>query len=89
MNKIKGEQNILKKINDLPPSSSESDMNVSCMDSGAKTLYFSSIVVVVVVVISCSVTTFRVSTTEMYPSLWAIDRAVCPFCNRLMINFTY
>ena len=49
----------------LPPSSSESDMNVSCMDSGAKTLYFSSMVVVVVVVISCSVTTLRVSTTEM------------------------
>ena len=49
----------------LPPSSSESDINVSCMDSGAKTLYFSSIVVVVVVVISCSVTTLRVSTTEI------------------------
>ena len=48
-----------------PPSSSESDMNVSCIDSGAKTLYFSSTVVVVVVVTTVSVTTFRVSTREM------------------------
>ena len=49
----------------LPPSSSESDMNVSCIDSGASTLYFSSTVVVVVVVTTVSVTTFRVSTSEM------------------------
>lgn len=49
----------------LPPSSSESDMNVSCMDSGALTRYFSSTVVVVVVVTSCSVTTLSVSTTLM------------------------
>jgi hypothetical protein len=40
-------------------------MKVSCIDSGALTLYFSSMVVVVVVVISRSVTTFSVSTTEM------------------------
>ena len=40
-------------------------MNVSCIDSGATTLYFSSTVVVVVVVTTVSVTTFRVSTSEM------------------------
>ena len=40
-------------------------MKVSCIDSGAKTLYFSSTVVVVVVVTSCSVTTLRVSNTLM------------------------
>ncbi len=36
-----------------PPSSSESDMKVSCMDSGASTRYFSSVVMVVVVVTTC------------------------------------
>ena len=40
-------------------------MNVSCMLSGAVTLYFSSTVVVVVVVTSFSVTTLSVSTTLM------------------------
>merc|ERR1719220_2344694 len=35
-------------------------MNVSCIDSGARTLYFSSTVVVVVVVTTVSVTTLRV-----------------------------
>ena len=40
-------------------------MKVSCMDSGARTRYFSSVVVVVVVVTTVSVTTFSVSTTEM------------------------
>ena len=40
-------------------------MKVSCIDSGASTLYFSSTVVVVVVVTTVSVTTFSVSTTEM------------------------
>ena len=41
-------------------------MKVSCMDSGARTRYFSSVVVVVVVVVTTvSVTTFSVSTTEM------------------------
>ncbi len=29
-----------------------------------------------------SVTTFSVSTTEMYPSFWAMHRAVCPFCTK-------
>ena len=53
-------------LHHLPPSSSLSDMNVSCMDSGARTRYFSSVVVVVVVVVTTvSVTTFSVSTTEM------------------------
>lgn len=33
-----GEYNV-----DLPPSSSESDMNASCMASGATTRYFSSV----------------------------------------------
>lgn len=65
-----------------PPSSSESLMNVSCMVSGATTRYFSSVMVVVVVVTMVSVTTLRVSMTEMYPSFWAIDNAVCPCCNR-------
>ena len=51
-------------------------MNVSCIDSGAKSLYFSSTVVVVVVVTTVSVTVLRVSTREMYPSFWAIERAV-------------
>ena len=58
-------------------------MNVSCMDSGARSLYFSSTVVVVVVVTTVSVTTFRVSTSEMYPSFCAIERAVWPFCNAM------
>ena len=47
-------------LHHLPPSSSLSDMNVSCMDSGARTRYFSSVVVVVVVVVTTvSVTTFK------------------------------
>ena len=46
-------------LHHLPPSSSLSDMNVSCMDSGARTRYFSSVVVVVVVVTTVSVTTFK------------------------------
>ena len=58
-------------------------MNVSCIDSGAKSLYFSSTVVVVVVVTTVSVTTLRVSTSEMYPSFWAIERAVWPFCKAM------
>ena len=58
-------------------------MNVSCIDSGANSLYFSSTVVVVVVVTTVSVTTLRVSTSEMYPSFWAIERAVWPFCNAM------
>lgn len=62
----------------LPPSSSESLINVSCIVSGATTLYFSSVTVVVVVVTIVSVTIFNVSTTDMYPSLCAIERAVCP-----------
>lgn len=49
----------------LPPSSSESDIKVSCIASGATTLYFSSMVVVVVVVIVVSVTTFNVSITDI------------------------
>jgi len=60
---------LLNKNLMLPPSSSESDINVSCIDSGAITLYFSSIVLVVVVVIVVSETTFNVSTTLMYPNL--------------------
>lgn len=49
-----------------PPSSSESDMNVSCISSGACTRYFSSMfVVVVVVMVVVVVTTFRVSITVM------------------------
>lgn len=40
-------------------------MNVSCIASGATTLYFSSMVVVVVVVITVSVTIFKVSTTDI------------------------
>jgi hypothetical protein len=58
-------QRELKIEKTLPPSSSESDRKVSCMLSGARTLYFSSTVVVTVVVMTSSVTTFRVSTTEM------------------------
>lgn len=50
----------------LPPSSSESDIKVSCMASGACTLYFSSVVVVVVVVMLVMVvTSFSVSITVM------------------------
>lgn len=58
-------------------------MKVSCIASGATTLYFSSIVVVVVVVVVVSVTTFKVSMTLMYPSFWAMCKGVCPFCKKL------
>lgn len=68
----------IQKNNTLPPSSSESDIKASCIDSGARTLYFSSMVLVVVVVIVVSVTTFKVSTTLTYPSLLAIFNGVCP-----------
>lgn len=64
--------------NYLPPSSSESDMKVSCISSGACTLYFSSIFVVVVVVIVV-VTIFSVSMTVIYPSFWAMFSGVWPF----------
>lgn len=47
---------------ELPPSSSESDMNVSCMASGATTRYFSSEIIGVV---DGFVTTFSVSITLM------------------------
>lgn len=46
----------------LPPSSSESDSNVSCMVSGDTTLYLSSAVGMVSVT---SVTPAKVSTTDM------------------------
>ncbi|CAB0018485.1 unnamed protein product, partial [Nesidiocoris tenuis] len=71
----------------MPPSSSESDMKVSCIASGATTRYFSSVVTVVVVVIVVSVTTLSVSTTVMYPSLCAIASGVRPCCNDTC-NFT-
>lgn len=67
--------------NNLPPSSSESDMNVSCIDSGAITLYLVVSAIVPpgdpfepcrfslidgpVLVIFVSVTTLSVSTTVM------------------------
>ena len=60
----------------LPPSSSLSDMNVSCIDSGATTLYFSS--ADPGGEIGASVTFFNVSTTEIYPSFCAIESALCP-----------
>lgn len=63
-----------------PPSSSESDIRVSCMASGVITLYFSSVVVVVVVVMVVSVTIFRVSTMLTYPNFCAMLNAVCPYC---------
>jgi len=59
-----------------PPSSSESDIGASCIVSGETTLYFSSVLDGIAV---CSVMFFNSSTTDMYPSLWAIERAVCPF----------
>lgn len=72
-------KNNLLKLIVLPPSSSESDIKVSCIASGATTLYFSSILTVVVVTTFVSVTTLRDSTTLMYPNLLAMPRAVCPF----------
>jgi hypothetical protein len=74
-------QTVLKyRRHNLPPSSSESDMKVSCIVSGATTRYFSSAPDVTLVGMEGSVTTLSVSTTLMYPSFWAMDSAVCPCC---------
>jgi hypothetical protein len=57
--------------NRYKPSSSESDMNVSCIASGATTRYFSSVIEVDMAA-SESVTGLSESKTLMYPSFWAI-----------------
>jgi hypothetical protein len=53
------------KILNLPPSSSESDMKISCIVSGATTRYFSSAPDATLVGMDGSVTTLSVSTTLM------------------------
>lgn len=76
--KIKVEKIIhfLNDLTHLPASSSESLINVSCIVSGAVTLYFSLVVVTMVLVVTVSVTTFNVSAIVMYPSLCAMVKAV-------------
>lgn len=61
------------------PSSSESDMKFSCIDSGATTRYFSSVIDVCIGEVVLFVTDLSDSITLIYPSFCAIFKGVCPF----------